>query len=221
MALPVLGTVAVLQVSGTAARATDFWMGDPVEPVSLASFVLLDVLVAIFVWSAAVLLLSSVLHNRLAVLLAASLLLALQFWAMTTVPAYLLPAISVVSNTGVWASDITRQFADFDRLLQRGAVLVLGVRPRRRLVGALSTATAAGRRFSTTGSPFERPRQELGCEGTSRPRGASIAARSPWRSLAGRNTVSFSRNSPTVGGAWTTTCRSGTFPRGGRAVSNA
>ena len=127
VSFPVLGTVVVLQVLGITARAVDFWMGDPIEPVSLASFVLLDVLVAIFVWSATVLLLSSLLRNRLAVLVAAALLLALQFWAMTTVPAYLLPAVSVVSNAGAWASDITVQFADFDRVLQRGACLVLGV----------------------------------------------------------------------------------------------
>ena len=127
VALPVLGTVVVLQVLGTLARAADFWMGDPIEPVSLASFVLLDVVVAIFVWSASVLLLSSVLRNRLLVLLVAALLLAWQVWAMTTVPAYLLPAVSVVSSTGGWASDITVQFADFDRVLQRSAVLILGV----------------------------------------------------------------------------------------------
>ena len=127
VAMPVLATVVVLQVLGTLARAADFWMGDPIEPVSLASFVLLDVLVAIFVWSATVLLLSSALRNRLLVVLVAALLLALQFWAMTTVPMYLLPAVSVLSSTGGWASDITVQFADFDRVLQRSAVLVLGV----------------------------------------------------------------------------------------------
>lgn len=127
VALPVLGTVVVLQGLGIAARAVDFWMGDPIEPVSLASFVLLDVLVAIFVWCATVMLLSSVLRNRLAVLLGAAVLLALQIWAMTTVPVYFLPAVSVFSSTSAWASDIIVQFADFDRVLQRGAVLVLGV----------------------------------------------------------------------------------------------
>ncbi|MYA16358.1 MAG: hypothetical protein F4Z28_06060 [Gammaproteobacteria bacterium] len=102
-------------------------MGDPIEPVSLASFVLLDLLVAIFVWCATVLLLSSVLRNRLAVLIGAAVLSALQVWAMTMVPAYLLPAVSVIANTGTWASDIIVKFADFDRVLQRGSVLVLGV----------------------------------------------------------------------------------------------
>lgn len=127
VALPVLGTVALLQVLGTAARAADFWMGDPIEPASLASFLLLDVLVAVFVWTATVLLLSSVFRNRLAVVLAAAMLLALQSWVVTTVPAYLLPAVSVVANSGGWASDITAQFADLDHVLQRSAVLVLGV----------------------------------------------------------------------------------------------
>ncbi|MDE0443682.1 MAG: hypothetical protein OXL38_16415 [Gammaproteobacteria bacterium] len=127
VALPVLGTVVVLQGFGVAARAVDFWMGDPIEPVSLASFVLLDLLVAIFVWCSTVLLLSSVLRNRLAVLIGAAVLSALQIWAMTTVPAYLLPAVSVIANTGTWASDIIVKFADFDRVLQRGSVLVLGV----------------------------------------------------------------------------------------------
>ncbi|MCY3620602.1 MAG: hypothetical protein OXH68_02680 [Gammaproteobacteria bacterium] len=146
VALPVLGTVALLQVLGTAARAADFWMGDPIEPVSLASFVLLDVLVAIFVWSATVLLLSSVLRNRLAVVLAAALLLALQFWAMTTVPAYLLPAVSVVANSGGWASDITTQFADLDHVLQRSVVLVGGVGICL-LAAALHPRPAGGSRF--------------------------------------------------------------------------
>lgn len=127
VALPVLGTVVVLQGLGIAARAVDFWMGDPIEPVSLASFVLLDVLVAMFVWCATVMLLSSVLRSRLPVLLGAAVLLALQIWAMTTVPVYFLPAVSVFSSTSAWASDIIVQFADFDRVLQRGAVLVLGV----------------------------------------------------------------------------------------------
>ena len=72
-------------------------------------------------------LLSSVLRNRLAVLLGAAVLLAVQVWAMTTVPVYFLPAVSVFSSTSAWASDIIVQFADFDRVLQRGAVLVLGV----------------------------------------------------------------------------------------------
>ena len=61
-------------------RAVDFWMGDPIEPVSLASFVLLDLLVAIFAWCATVFLLSSVLRNRLAVLIGAAVLSALQIW---------------------------------------------------------------------------------------------------------------------------------------------
>lgn len=127
IALPVLGTAAVLQILGFAARATDFWMGDPIEPVSLASFVLLDVLIGLFAWCATVLLLSAALRNRLAVLVAAGALLALQLWAISTVPVYLLPAVSVVSSTVGWASDIVVQFADLDRLLQRGAVLVLGI----------------------------------------------------------------------------------------------
>lgn len=126
VALPVVGTVVVLQVLGTLARALDFWMGDPIEPVSLASFVLLDVLVATSVWCAIVALLSSVLRNRLGVLLGSAFLLVVQFWAMATVPVYLLPAVSVVASTGAWASDITVQFADLDRVVQRCVVLVLG-----------------------------------------------------------------------------------------------
>ena len=126
-ALPVLATLAVVQVLGTVARAMDFWMGNPIEPVSLASFVLLDVLVALFVWAATVMLLSAMLRNRLAVVAVAAALLALQVWATSTVPAYLLPAISVVSTSVGWASDITPEFADLDRLLQRFAVVVLGI----------------------------------------------------------------------------------------------
>ncbi|MXY55699.1 MAG: hypothetical protein F4Y41_04750 [Gammaproteobacteria bacterium] len=146
VALPVLVTVALLQVLGTVARATGFWMGDPIEPVSLASFLLLDVLVAVFVWTATVLLLSSVFGNRLAVVLVAAMLLALQSWAVTTVPAYLLPAVSVVANSGGWASDITAQFADLDRVLQRSAVLVLGVGICI-LAAALYPRPAGGSRF--------------------------------------------------------------------------
>ena len=125
VAMPMLATVVVLQLAGHLARAVDFWMGDPIEPVSLASFVLLDVLVALVVWCAVVTLLSAALRNRLVVVVVAGMLLALQFWAMTVVPVYLLRTVSVVSNTVGWASDIVPRFADLDTLVQRGSVLVL------------------------------------------------------------------------------------------------
>ena len=67
-ALPALATVAVLQAAGMVARWVGFWMGDPFEPVSLASFVLLDVLVSLFAWTSMVVLLAAGLRYRMAVL---------------------------------------------------------------------------------------------------------------------------------------------------------
>ena len=127
MVLPALATVAALQAAGVFARWAGLWTGGSFEPVSLASFVLLDVLVSLFAWVSMVLLLAAGLRNRMAVLLAAAVILALQFRIVSVAPAYLLNAVSVISTTGAWASDIATEFANADRLAQRCAVLVLGI----------------------------------------------------------------------------------------------
>ena len=57
-------------------------------------------------------LLSAMLRNRLAVVVAAAMLLALQFWAMTVVPVYLLRALSLVSNVVGRGSDIVPHMPD-------------------------------------------------------------------------------------------------------------
>ena len=124
--LPVLLAAGLIQVAGLLGRHY-WWMGDPVEPVSLAAFVLIDVLPALVLWGAVVTLLNSLLRNRAAVVVVALGLLGVQMWAVWNVPVYLLPVISLAAAHGGWASDLAPRFADDATLANRAIVLAVAL----------------------------------------------------------------------------------------------
>ena len=125
VAVPVFVAVAALHLAGWTARIADYWMGDPFEPYSLVGFVVVDVIPAVVLWCATVMLLSAVLRNRVAVVVAAASLLALQAWLMREVSVYLLPLLPIVSHAARSASDLVPWLADLDTVLQRCAMLVM------------------------------------------------------------------------------------------------
>lgn len=95
------------------------------EPVSLATFVLLDAPPALLVWGAWVMLLAAGLGNRLIASLVAVALLAAAFWAMFNTPLYLLPVVSGIANLGLPGSEILPRVPSLVDVAQRVAVLVL------------------------------------------------------------------------------------------------
>lgn len=125
VAVPVFLAVTVLHLAGWTARAADYWMGDPFEPYSLVGFLVVDAIPAMVLWCATVMLLSAVLRNRVAVLVAAVSLLALQAWLMSEVSVYVLPALPMASHAAREASDLAPWLADSDTLLQRLAMLLM------------------------------------------------------------------------------------------------
>ena len=127
VSVPVVFTIGVLQLAGWSARRTDYWMGDMIEPFSLIGFVFVDVIPALVVWSALIMLLAVLLRNRIAVVITAVALLVMQFWLVHKVPAHVLPAISVVSYVGRSASDLVPWIADSGTILHRGWLFLLAV----------------------------------------------------------------------------------------------
>ena len=121
---------------GGAARIAGFWTGDFVEPLSMAAFVLLDASVCLVLWVALVVLLRVALGSAWVAAGAAFALLALQTWALFALPAWLLPVISLVPAFTMIASDVLPEFADFDTVVQRIALLLIAG-------GALCLAAAA------------------------------------------------------------------------------
>ena len=126
VAVPVVVAIAVLQLGGWIARRTDYWMGDPFEPYSLVGFMLVDVIPALVLWCATVMLLSATLRNRLAVLVTAVSLLAVQVWLMhDVVSVSVLPVLLIVSHATRSASDLVPWVADPETLLHRGSMIVM------------------------------------------------------------------------------------------------
>ena len=162
--LVLLLTLGAIQVFGSVAQLFDGLIGEPVEPLSLASFVLVNAVPVLAAWCGVVLLLTVTLRNRAIVLLVASVLLACQYWWLNNIPAHMVPALSHLPDFGTFTSDILPKFADPWILLQRlflllvaGALLTLATvaypRPdiepfsplRSAVIGAvLAIATAAG-----------------------------------------------------------------------------
>ena len=121
--LPAAAALGVVQAFGALARATDWWMGDTIEPISLVSFLFVDLLPALAVWGAVVLALASCLRNRVAVLLGASALLGLLAWLAANMPVYLHEALLPFAAPVDFASDLAPHLADGFALAQRAGIL--------------------------------------------------------------------------------------------------
>ena len=133
--LPLALLTVLIQVGGLVVEHLDLPAGVPAEPVSLATFVLLDAPTALLLWSAVVILLTAVLRYRLAVAVVALALLGIYSWALFATPLYLLPVVSGIANLGLLGSEIVPRAASGVDLLQRASVLVLAA-------GLLSIAAA-------------------------------------------------------------------------------
>ena len=121
--LPAAAALCVVQVFGAAARATGWWMGDVIEPISLVSFLFVDLLPALAVWGAVVLALASCLRGRVAVLLVAAALLGSLALLAANLPVYLREALFPFAAPVGFASDLAPRFADGFAFAQRAVTL--------------------------------------------------------------------------------------------------
>ena len=133
--LPLLLLAVLLQGGGFVIDHLDARAGVAAEPVSLATFMLIDVPATLLFWGALVVLLAATLHNRLVVAVVALGLLATHVWAVLNTPLYLLPIVSGVANLGLPGSEILPRTVSGTDLVQRLSVLVLAS-------GFLATAAA-------------------------------------------------------------------------------
>ncbi|MDE0052906.1 MAG: hypothetical protein OXT64_01435 [Gammaproteobacteria bacterium] len=92
------------------------------EPVSLATFVLLDAPPALLVWGALVMLLAAGLGNRLIAGLVALAMFAAGLWALFNTPLYLLPVVAGIANVGLPGSEILPRVPSLVDVAQRVAV---------------------------------------------------------------------------------------------------
>lgn len=124
IALPLFAVLLLIQAAGTVGRALGKWV-DPIEPVATFTFYFLDGIPALTLWCAVVLVLAAGLRYRLAVAAAALALIGLHMWSFAFVPAYLLPAVSLLYIHDNWASDLAPRLPDAQIFLHRGSMLVL------------------------------------------------------------------------------------------------
>ena len=104
--LPLLLLAVLLQGGGFVIDHLDTRAGVAAEPVSLATFMFIDVPATLLFWGALVVLLAATLHNRLVVAVVALGLLAIHVLAVLNTPLYLLPIVSGVANLGLPGSEI-------------------------------------------------------------------------------------------------------------------
>lgn len=126
IALPLFAVLLLIQAAGTVGRALGKWV-DPIEPVATFTFYFLDGIPALTLWCAVVLALAAGLRYRLAIAAAALALIGLHMWSFALVPAYLLPAVSLLYIHDNWASDLAPRLPDAQIFLHRGSMLVLAV----------------------------------------------------------------------------------------------
>ena len=123
--LTVAVVMGLIQGIGAMAKAFHWWGGDTLEPVTLASFLILDAVPALTFWGSVVILLAVTIRNRLIVALAALGLFGLYFWATWETPFYLAPALVSFQAYLATGSDVLPVFADGALILQRLAMMLL------------------------------------------------------------------------------------------------
>ena len=124
VAMALLGGALLVQAVGAVGRDLG-WGIYPLEPVATFTFVFVDALPALILWSAIVCFLAGGLRNRLATAVAALALLGLYMWSFAYTPAYLLPAVSLVHIHDNLASDLAPRFATVGDILQRASLLLI------------------------------------------------------------------------------------------------
>ena len=145
--LPLLVLAVLLQAGGFVIDHLDARAGVSAEPVSLATFMFIDVPVTLLFWGALVVLLAATLRNRLVVAVVALGLLATHAWAVLNTPLHLLPIVSGVANLGLPGSEILPRTVSGTDLFQRLSVLVLAA-------GLVASAAATlPRRDATSRTP--------------------------------------------------------------------
>ena len=145
--VPILVIVVLVQLAAWLAQDAGWWFGEPAEPVAQTAFVMLDSLPILIFWITFVLLLDAVVRHRLAVILVALAVLALQVWAYGTAPAYLYGPLSPLSAQVGWASDMAPRFVDVEMAVQRGALVLFAAA----FVGFASVAHARADGTSRSG----------------------------------------------------------------------
>ena len=124
VAMALFGTVLLIQAVGTVGRELGLRV-DPLEPVATFTFLFVDAVPALILWSAVVGFLAVGLRNRLATATAALVLLGVHMWSVALTPAYLLPAVSLIHIHDNLASDLAPRFATAENYLQRGSLLLV------------------------------------------------------------------------------------------------
>ena len=137
--IPLVVGFAVIQILGTLTAPSDRLNFEAVEPVSLATFLLLDALPVLVLWCSVVLLLASWFRNRLVLCLVSLMVLALATSAVSNSPVYLSQALSPVAVRG-FASDLVPRTVEAWVVCQRVSIIVFAG-------GLLSLASMFGRRM--------------------------------------------------------------------------
>ena len=122
--LPLLAAVALIQTLGYVAGPVH-WLGGTLDLVPLITFVFIEALPTLLMWSALLLWLSTWLRSRLAVGLVALSLLLASFYVLSHAPAYLLPVLSPVSWHGEFTSEELPTTPSLGLLLLRTAVVAV------------------------------------------------------------------------------------------------
>ncbi|MYA15494.1 MAG: M1 family metallopeptidase, partial [Gammaproteobacteria bacterium] len=124
IALPLFAVLVLIQAAGNFGRAVGKWV-DPIEPVATFTFYFLDTIPALTLWCALVLVLAAGLRYRLVTAVAALALIGVHMWSFALVPAYLLPAVSLLYIHDNWASDLAPRLPDAQIFLHRASMFML------------------------------------------------------------------------------------------------
>ena len=123
----VLAIFSVIVFLGWLADSAGWMIGGSIEPSSLLSFLIWDVVPNLALWGSLIIFLAVALRNRLLVVVIALALMVVMFFVLTRLPYFVSAALSTYSFSHVFPSDLLPRIFFGDVMINRLVMLILSV----------------------------------------------------------------------------------------------
>lgn len=127
MGIPLVGITVLFLLYGIIAEVFAIPFGEPIEPMSVASLLVLDVLPNFIFYGPLVVLLASFIRPRFVALVLAAFCLYGLLWINSRLPLAVSMPIQTVTGSAVFPSDLTPTFVTFEIFLNRVALVLMGM----------------------------------------------------------------------------------------------
>ncbi len=127
LSIPCFVVVLLLSGYGVIAEMFNLGFGSAIEPASVLSFLVWDIVPNLMLWGSITIFLAIVLRYRLLVVLVGLALMIAWFFFSVRLPVFVAASLATTSSGTTWPSDLVPVFFSTDILINRASIVVLSI----------------------------------------------------------------------------------------------